>query len=273
MLVHLVQELLIDVFQITLVRTQCHILLIILNVVDIRVTTCAISAAMYASLARGTVVISGAHQISVAIQRIVVGLNYATIFLEHAGHRMMVDVVMYIVMVQREIFASMVDDDFVTSILGIGYLYGAIETCEMTFIVILIIRGIVIVCETVAEQLRAQIYGHLRFGVVQILLVLFVPFYIGIIVVVIVDSITLEIVLSIHAESEAEVLEDGRHGRVEICSCQHCLQFLVKVLVVECVRVEAFCGREEAQRWIIDLVAKIDVHQCEKWPFASFRFL
>lgn len=68
MLIHFVQELLIDVFQVAFVCTHSDILLIVLNVVDICVTACAISAAIYASLARRTIaIITVAHQISVAI--------------------------------------------------------------------------------------------------------------------------------------------------------------------------------------------------------------
>ena len=79
MLIHLMQELLIDVFQIALVSTHMsHIVIVILDIVDICVTTCTISTAIYATLARRAkaIIVSVAHQVSIAIYRIVIGLDF-----------------------------------------------------------------------------------------------------------------------------------------------------------------------------------------------------
>lgn len=113
----------------------------------------------------------------------------------------------------------MIDIDFVVAATIV--VACAIETCEMTFVVIFIIRGIVVVViiigEAVAEKLCAQIDRRLRLGVIyQVLFVLVVHHLDVFLVIVIICTI-----FSIHAQTEAEILKDGGHGCIEIGGRQH----------------------------------------------------
>lgn len=81
MLVHFVQELLIQILQISLIRPHHVILLIVLVVVGNGVAVGAVSAAAETCLTIRAKAAIAAHQISVIVHRVIIGLNHVAVFI------------------------------------------------------------------------------------------------------------------------------------------------------------------------------------------------
>lgn len=126
-LVHLVQELLVQALEVSLVSAH-HVVLVVLFVVVIRMTVGAVSAAVNARLAVGAEVAVAAHQVPIAVNRVVVvGLDH--VFLACTFAR-----------------------------------FACVETLKMTFVVVFI----VCVAAVVVQRFGAQVDGNLGFRLVVI---------------------------------------------------------------------------------------------------------
>lgn len=115
----------------------------------------------------------------------------------------------------------------------------------MTFVVVFVVGAVVAV--HVTQQFGAQVEGNLRLRVV-VLVVLGVDY----IVVQHVgrvagrhDGVALQAVHAVaQPDAQAEIRQHRGHRGVDVGGRQDSLKLFVEVLVIECVGVEAFGGRE-----------------------------